>query len=196
MADPGTVVDGHAVGAIDRLGHDLKGPPRTTDHPHLHQLEAHIAEAGSVVGFPGAESLDNASLLERPCDILIPAAIGSQIHAGNADRIRALVVAEGANGPTTPEADVILRERGITVIPDILCNAGGVVVSYFEWVQGLQYYFWKESEITARLQEVMARAFNRVWSVGQKEGVDLRTAALMEGVSRVAEGYRVRGLYP
>jgi len=162
----------------------------------IRQLEAHIAEAGSVVGFPGAESLDNASLLERPCDILIPAAIGSQIHAGNADRIRALVVAEGANGPTTPEADVILRERGITVIPDILCNAGGVVVSYFEWVQGLQYYFWKESEITARLQEVMARAFNRVWSVGQKEGVDLRTAALMEGVSRVAEGYRVRGLYP
>ena len=110
-----------------------------------------------MVGFPGAESLDNASLLERPCDILIPAAVGSQIHAGNAERIRALVVAEGANGPTTPEGDVILRERGVTVIPDILCNAGGVVVSYFEWVQGLQYYFWKESEITARLQEVMAR---------------------------------------
>ena len=91
---------------------------------------------------------------------------------------------------------MILRERGVTVIPDILCNAGGVVVSYFEWVQGLQYYFWRESEITARLQEVMTRAFNRVWALGSKEGVDLRTAALMEGIKRVAEGYKVRGLYP
>jgi glutamate dehydrogenase (NAD(P)+) len=105
-------------------------------------------------------------------------------------------VAEGANGPTTPEADVILRERGVTVIPDILANAGGVVVSYFEWVQGMQYYFWKEAEITARLQELMARAFNRVWQAAKKDGVDLRTAALMEGVRRVAEAHVVRGLYP
>jgi glutamate dehydrogenase (NAD(P)+) len=167
--------------------------PRGID---IRQLEAHVTETGGVVGFAGADPLDKTALLEQPCDILIPAAVGSQIHAGNAERIRAHVVAEGANGPTTPEADVILHDRGVTVIPDILCNAGGVVVSYFEWVQGLQYYFWKESEITARLQEVMARAFNRVWSVGQKEGVDLRTAALMEGVRRVAEGYKVRGLYP
>jgi len=94
------------------------------------------------------------------------------------------------------EGDVILRDRGITVIPDILANAGGVIVSYFEWVQGLQYYFWRESEITSRLQEVMTRAFNRVWALGQKEGTDLRTAALMEGIRRVAEGYTVRGLYP
>jgi len=155
-----------------------------------------VAETGSVVGFAGADPLTNAELLEQPCDILIPAAVGSQIHAGNAERVKASVVVEGANGPTTPEADVVLRERGVTVIPDVLANAGGVVVSYFEWVQGLQYYFWKESEITARLQEIMARAFNRVWALGQKEGVDLRTAALMEGVSRVAEGHRVRGLYP
>jgi glutamate dehydrogenase (NAD(P)+) len=162
----------------------------------LRTLDAHVAEAGTVAGFPGADSLTNAELLEQPCDVLIPAAVGSQIHQGNAERIRAGIVAEGANGPTTPEADRILRERGVTVIPDILANAGGVVVSYFEWVQGLQYYFWRETEIIARLQEVMTRAFNRVWASAAKEGVDLRTAALMEGVRRVAEGYRVRGLYP
>jgi glutamate dehydrogenase (NAD(P)+) len=162
----------------------------------VRQLEAHVKEAGTVVGFPGTEPLSNAEILEQPCDVLIPAAVGSQIHERNAERVRAAVIAEGANGPTTPEADVILRERGVTVIPDILANAGGVVVSYFEWVQGLQFWFWKESEITSRLQEIMARAFNRVWVAGQKDGVDLRTAALMEGVRRVADGYRVRGLYP
>jgi glutamate dehydrogenase (NAD(P)+) len=135
-------------------------------------------------------------LLELPCDVLIPAAIGSQIRSDNADRIKASLIAEGANGPTTPEADTILRERGITVIPDIVANAGGVVVSYFEWVQGLQYYFWRESEITARLQEIMTRAFNRVWAIADKQGTDLRTAALLEGVRRVAEAFKVRGLYP
>jgi glutamate dehydrogenase (NAD(P)+) len=162
----------------------------------IRQLETHIAEAGSVVGFPGADAVTNEELLTLPCDIVVPAAVGGQIHARNADRIKASLVAEGANGPTTPEGDAILRDRGVTVIPDILANAGGVVVSYFEWVQGLQYYFWRESEITARLQEIMTRAFNRVWALGTKEGTDLRTAALMEGIRRVAEGYKVRGLYP
>ena len=175
---------------------DYKGAiwnPRGIDVP---QLERYVAETGSVVGFPGTEPLSNAELLEQPCDVLIPAAVGSQIHADNADRIKALIVAEGANGPTTPEADRILRDRGVTVIPDILANAGGVVVSYFEWVQGLQYYFWKESEIVSRLQELMARAFARVWQSAQKDGIDLRTAALMEGVRRVADAHVVRGLYP
>ena len=184
--------DGAVVAGVS----DFRAGVWNPDGLDVRQLEAHVAETGSVVGFPGADPLTNAELLEQPCDILIPAAVGSQIHAGNAERVKASVVVEGANGPTTPEADVVLRERGVTVIPDVLANAGGVVVSYFEWVQGLQYYFWKESEITARLQEIMARAFNRVWALGQKEGVDLRTAALMEGVSRVAEGHRVRGLYP
>ena len=168
-------------------------------NPHgldIRQLEAHVAESGSVTGFPGTEPVSNAELIERPCDVLVPAAVGSQIREDNADRVRATIVAEGANGPTTPQADAILRDRGVTVIPDILANAGGVIVSYFEWVQSLQYYFWRESEITSRLQEVMTRAFNRVWALGAKEGTDLRTAALMEGVRRVAEGYRVRGLYP
>ena len=175
---------------------DVKGGiwnPRGLD---IRDLEAHVAESGSVAGFPDTEPLTNTEILEQPCDILLPAAIGSQIREDNADRVKATIVAEGANGPTTPEADAILRDRGVTVIPDILANAGGVIVSYFEWVQGLQYYFWRESEIVSRLQEVMSRAFNRVWALGAKEGTDLRTAALMEGVRRVAEGYRVRGLYP
>jgi len=144
---------------------DVKGGIWKPDGIDIRQLEAHVAETGSVTGFPGSEAISNADLITQPCDVLIPAAVGGQLHAGNADRVKASIVAEGANGPTTPEADVILRERGVTVIPDILCNAGGVVVSYFEWVQGLQYYFWRESEITARLQEVMTRAFNRVWAL-------------------------------
>jgi glutamate dehydrogenase (NAD(P)+) len=175
---------------------DVRGAIWNSHGLDLKALESHVAEAGTVTGFPGAEALTNAELIEQPCDVLIPAAVGSQIHQGNADRIRASIVAEGANGPTTPDADHVLRERGVTVIPDVLANAGGVVVSYFEWVQGLQYYFWRETEIIARLQEVMTRAFNRVWASAAKEGVDLRTAALMEGIRRVAEGYRVRGLYP
>ena len=175
---------------------DIKGGVHNPEGLDIRQLETHIAETGSVVGFPGTEPMTNEQLLTVPCDIFVPAAVGGQIHPGNADKIKASLIAEGANGPTTPEADVILRDRGVTVIPDILANAGGVVVSYFEWVQGLQYYFWRESEITARLQEVMTRAFNRVWALGAKEGTDLRTAALMEGVKRVAEGYKVRGLYP
>ncbi len=175
---------------------DLNGGVYNPHGLDIRQLEAHVKEAGTVVGFPGAESITNRDLIELPCDVLLPAAVAGQIRADNADRVKAAVIVEGANGPTTPEADAILRERGVTVIPDILANAGGVVVSYFEWVQGLQYYFWRESEITARLQEVMTRAFNRVWALASKEGCDLRTAALMEGVRRVAEGYKVRGLYP
>jgi glutamate dehydrogenase (NAD(P)+) len=155
-----------------------------------------VAETGSVTAFSGTTPISNAELIEASADVLIPAAVGSQLREDNAARVKAWLVAEGANGPTTPEADVILHERGVTVIPDILANAGGVVVSYFEWVQGLQYFFWRETEITARLQEIMTRAFNRVWAIASKEGTDLRTAALMEGIRRVAEGYKVRGLYP
>jgi glutamate dehydrogenase/leucine dehydrogenase len=175
---------------------DVKGGIWNPSGIDIRQLEAHVAEAGTVTGFPGTEAVSNADLLTLPCDVLVPAALGSVIRADNAEQIKAVIVAEGANAPTTPEADGILRDRGVTVIPDILANAGGVVVSYFEWVQGLQYYFWRESEITTRLQEVMTRAFNRVWALAAKEGTDLRTAALMEGVRRVAEGFKIRGLYP
>jgi glutamate dehydrogenase (NAD(P)+) len=168
-------------------------------NPHgldIRELTNHVKEAGSVVGFPGAEPISNADLLELPGDILVPAAVGGQITVHNADRIRARIVAEGANGPTTPEADEILGERGVLVIPDILANAGGVVVSYFEWVQGLQYYFWRESEINTRLQELIIRAYNQVSAVAKKESVNLRTAALILGVRRIAEGFQLRGFYP
>ncbi|MEX2146216.1 MAG: Glu/Leu/Phe/Val dehydrogenase [Candidatus Rokuibacteriota bacterium] len=185
-----------AEGCIIAGVSDVRGGIWNPTGLDMRQLDAHVAESGTVTGFPGADAVSNADLITQPCDVLIPAAVGSQIHAGNAERVKASIVVEGANGPTTPEADVILRERGITVIPDILANAGGVVVSYFEWVQGLQHYFWDESEITARLQEIMTRAFTRVWALGTKESTDLRTAALMEGISRVAEAHRVRGLYP
>jgi len=168
-------------------------------HPHgldIARLAQHVGESGTVAGFPGAEPLSNADIIEQPCDILVPAAVGSQLRGDNAGRIRATVIVEAANGPTTPEADVILGERSITVIPDILANAGGVVVSYFEWIQGLQYHFWNASEITTRLQEVMSRTVNHVWALAEQNEVDLRMAALMVGVRRVADGYRTRGLYP
>jgi glutamate dehydrogenase (NAD(P)+) len=134
--------------------------------------------------------------MEQACDVLVPAAIGSQIHEGNADRVKARLIIEGANGPTTAEADALLHERGVRVIPDVLANAGGVVVSYFEWVQDLQHHFWRESEVSSRLQEIMTRAVDRVWATGEREKVTLRTAALMEGIGRVAQAHRARGLYP
>ncbi len=183
-------------GAVVQGVSDFKGGVWNGQGLDIRALEEHVKEAGSVVGFPGADAISNQDILEQPCDILLPAATGSQIREDNAGRIRARIVIEGANGPTTPEADKILRDRGVLVIPDILANAGGVVVSYFEWVQGLQFFFWQESEITSRLQEIMARAFTRVWNASKKENVDLRTAALMEGVRRVADAHQIRVLYP
>jgi len=162
----------------------------------VRELVTHVKEGGSVVGFPESEPVSNAELLELACDILVPAAVGGQLTVHNADRIKAKIVAEGANGPTTPEADEILDDRGVLVIPDILANAGGVVVSYFEWVQGLQYYFWRESEINSRLEELIIRAFNQVTALAKRERVNLRTAALMLGVQRVAQGFQLRGFYP
>jgi glutamate dehydrogenase (NAD(P)+) len=183
-------------GAIIQGVSDYKGGVWNGQGLDIRLLEEHVKQSGSVVGFPGADPISNSDILEQPSDILLPAATGSQIREDNADRIHARIIVEGANGPTTPEADVILRDRGVVVVPDILANAGGVVVSYFEWVQGLQFYFWKETEIIARLQEIMTRAFTRVWNASKRENVDLRTAALMEGVRRVADAHQIRGLYP
>ncbi len=154
------------------------------------------ADKGSVSQHHDGDRITNQELLELDCDILVPAATGGQVTRNNADRVRARIVAEGANGPTTPEADQILAARKVVVIPDILANAGGVTVSYFEWVQDLQEYFWHEHEINDRLSEIMTTAFQRVLALSRKEQVDLRTAALMLGVSRVAEAKKLRGLYP
>jgi glutamate dehydrogenase (NAD(P)+) len=153
-------------------------------------------ETGSLAGFPGAEPVSNADLLELPCDILAPCALESQITRENAGRIRARMVAEGANGPTTTDADEILFRRGVMVLPDILANAGGVTVSYFEWVQDLQFFFWEEAEINAKLEKIMKRSFKAVLDVSREEEIDMRTAAQMLAISRVAEATRIRGIFP
>lgn len=153
-------------------------------------------ERGTLNGFPGAEPLPTDELLTMPCDLLIPAAMQNQITAANASRIRAKFVIEGANGPTTPQADIILRENGITLIPDVLANAGGVTVSYFEWVQGLQSFFWSESEVNSKLEQIMVKAFQQVQAAAKKYNCDLRTAAYVVGIGRVAEALQVRGIYP
>jgi glutamate dehydrogenase (NAD(P)+) len=143
-----------------------------------------------------ADEITNTELLELDCDILVPAAIEHQITASNAPKLRCRMVVEGANGPTTPEADAVLGDCGIWLVPDILANAGGVVVSYFEWVQNLQELFWTEGEVTDRLNAILSRAFQEVIAVAEREKVDLRTAALVLGVGRVAEAVRLRGIFP
>ncbi|MDQ2941509.1 MAG: Glu/Leu/Phe/Val dehydrogenase [Chloroflexota bacterium] len=153
-------------------------------------------EHGTVVGFPGSEQISNQQVLEVECEILVPAALENQITRHNAPRIKAGIVAEAANGPTTPEADEILNDRGVFVIPDILCNAGGVTVSYFEWVQDMQSFFWTEERINESLKGIMDRAFESVHTMSAKHEVDMRTAAYMVAVARVAEATTLRGLYP
>lgn len=157
---------------------------------------AHKARTGSVVGFPGADSISNSELLELDCDILVPAAIEGQILAHNAPRIKARMVAEAANGPTSPDADPILAENGVVVLPDILANAGGVVVSYFEWVQGLQKFYWPALRVNEQLEEFMTRAFHAVYRTAQEHKTDMRSGAMILAVSRVAEATRTRGIFP
>jgi glutamate dehydrogenase (NAD(P)+) len=144
----------------------------------------------------GADAISNEELLALPVDILVPAAMEDQITSRNAAAVRARLVVEGANGPTTPEADAILHDAGVVLVPDILANAGGVAVSYFEWVQDLQYFFWEEDEVNVKLAKVMRRAFNEVRAIQDREGVTLRDAANMLGVRRVADALQMRGIYP
>jgi glutamate dehydrogenase (NAD(P)+) len=159
-------------------------------------LLTHVAEHGSVAGFAKAEVLANDAFWEVDCDILIPAALEQQVNAGNAGRIKARMVIEGANGPTTPEADDILMARNILVLPDVIANAGGVTVSYFEWVQDFSSFFWTEDEINARLVRIMKEAFAGVWSVAQDKKVSLRTATFIVACTRILRARELRGLYP
>jgi glutamate dehydrogenase (NAD(P)+) len=157
---------------------------------------AHKREAGTLQGLKGAEPISNEDLLQLECDVVAPCALEQVITEENADKIRAKIVCEGANGPTTPAGDEILEDRDVLVLPDVLANAGGVVVSYFEWVQGLQEYFWKEPEVNAKLNDIVTRAFNETWQTFETKKTSMRMAAYGLAVQRVAEATTTRGLYP
>jgi glutamate dehydrogenase (NAD(P)+) len=159
-------------------------------------INRHKLEAGTVVGFAGAEPISNEELLEIDCDVLVPAAIEGVITTRNADATKARVICEAANGPITFEADKILVDRGVFVVPDILANSGGVTVSYFEWVQDIQAYFWSDEEVNDRLRQIMERAYAEVHALAREKGLTLRQAAHWIGVGRVAEAHLTRGLFP
>jgi glutamate dehydrogenase (NAD(P)+) len=155
-----------------------------------------LANGQSVAGYPGTQTISKEDFFALDCDFLIPAALENQITAENAARVRAKIVVEGANGPTTPAADDILSERGITVVPDVLANAGGVIVSYFEWVQDFSSFFWSEDEINARMQRIMSEALASIWRVAEERRVSLRTATFIIACTSVLEAMELRGLYP
>ena len=161
-----------------------------------YDLIEYMLKNGTIIGFPDCDAVTNEELLAIKCDILVPAAMENVIHRDNAERIQTRLLAEGANGPVTPIADEILKAKGIYIIPDILANAGGVTVSYFEWVQDLQNYFWNEAEINNRLRQLMVTAFKRVTAIADEKRVDNRTAAQCLGIGRVAEALKLRGLFP
>jgi glutamate dehydrogenase (NAD(P)+) len=178
------------IGVSDRTGGfvDQKGLP-------IDKLLEVADKNHSLEGCPYGEKISNQEILELKCDVLVPAALEMQITEVNATRLQCRILAEGANGPTTPQADAILREKGVFIIPDILANAGGVVVSYFEWVQDLQNFFWTENEVSSKLRDVLVKAFHQVLDMSQKHSVDMRMAALMIGIDRVVKAMLWRGLY-
>ncbi len=159
-------------------------------------LKQHLSRTGSLLGAPDCESIGSEDFWRTPCEFLIPAALESQINRFNAKNIGARVIVEGANGPTTPEADAILGDRGIVIVPDVLANAGGVTVSYFEWVQDFSSFFWSEDEINQRLEKIMADAFDAIWALAEQHQLPLRTAAFVVGCDRVLQARALRGLYP
>ena len=162
----------------------------------LDAVAAHKARTGSVVGFSEAQDVSNEQILVLPCDILIPAAMENQITQANAGEIKAKLIAEAANGPTTPEADAILYDRGVFLLPDIFANAGGVTVSYFEWVQGLQAFPWTEAQVNERLRDIMQKSFHNLDATAKQHRVHMRTAALVRAIERVAGFTRIRGIFP
>ena len=176
---------------------DVQGGIHNAKGLDLWKLEKHVAEHNTVVGFPESEPISNEQLLLLPCDILVPAALERQITEANAGKIKCRILAEAANGPTTPEADVILNQRPeIFLIPDVLCNAGGVVVSYFEWVQDLQSFFWGETEVVDKLFRILETAWTQILNLSRKQKIPMRMAALTMGVKRVQEAKKMRGLFP
>jgi glutamate dehydrogenase (NAD(P)+) len=175
---------------------DSHGGVHNADGIDVRAALAHKQDTGSLEGLAGAETITNDELLLVHCDVLAPCALEQVITEKNADQIKASIVCEGANGPVTPDADVILDDRGVLVLPDVLANAGGVVVSYFEWVQGLQEYFWKESEVNAKLNDIITRAFAETWRAHEERSLPMRHAAYALAVGRVAEATTTRGLYP
>lgn len=175
---------------------DVMGGVYNSKGLDIDKLLKHTRETGSVVNFTGCDSITNNELLNMKCDILLPAALENTIRADNADSIRARMIIEGANAPTTPEGDAILNDKGVFVIPDILANSGGVVVSYFEWVQGLQSFFWSERQVNQQLEIVMTNAFNEVMNLSLQEKVNMRDAAYMLAVKRLDSALQLRGIYP
>jgi glutamate dehydrogenase (NAD(P)+) len=175
---------------------DIFGGIHNPNGLDLRLLTRHVAQTGSVTGFPQATPIDNAELLALDVDVLVPAAMEGQITRQNAGDVRATIVAEGANGPTTPEADEILDKKGIIVIPDILCNAGGVVVSYFEWVQSLQSFFWDENEVRRQMENKLTNNLEAVMRVSTQRNCSLRMAAYVIAVERIMEAIQLRGIYP
>ncbi|HEU4333587.1 MAG TPA: Glu/Leu/Phe/Val dehydrogenase [Candidatus Eisenbacteria bacterium] len=183
--------DGAKIVAVSDVGGGIQNP----DGFDVPALIAHVAKNRTVAGFPGSTPVDGKKLLEIPCDVLIPAALENQITNANAGRVNARIVAEGANGPTTPQADKILNKNGVLVVPDILANSGGVTVSYFEWVQDRQGLFWREEEVNARLEQMMVDAFHDVARVADEHKVSFRIAAFMLAIKRVVDAIQLRGVY-
>jgi glutamate dehydrogenase (NAD(P)+) len=176
---------------------DVQGGIYNVKGLDLAALEKYVTKYRTLTGFPGADAITNEQLLLLPCDILVPAAMERQITAANAGKIQCRILAEAANGPTTPEADEILNQRPeIFIIPDVLCNAGGVVVSYFEWVQDLQSFFWSETEIVDKLFRILETSWTKILNLSRTRNISMRMAALSVGVSRVYEAKKQRGLFP
>jgi glutamate dehydrogenase (NAD(P)+) len=195
-------VGGHAAQLLHDAGcrviavSDAKGGLFSERGLDPEAINRHNVEAGTVVGYAGADAITNEELLELKCDVLVPAAVESVISVKNADAVKANVVCEAGNGPITFEGDKMLTERGVFIVPDILANAGGVTVSYFEWVQDIQAYFWSEEDVNDRLRQIMERAFHEVYELSTEKGLTMRQAAHWIGVGRVAEAHMTRGLFP
>jgi glutamate dehydrogenase (NAD(P)+) len=186
----------HGYGAKIVAVSDSKGGIMNPKGLDVAALLTYKRKTGSVTGFPGTEAITSEAVLEVDCDILVPAALENQITGANADRVKAKIIAEAANGPTTPAADAILFKKGVFVLPDILANAGGVTVSYFEWVQDLQELFWDEDEVNKKLEKVMVKSFNDVLAMATTHNVDMRTGAFILAIDRVAMATRTRGIWP